>query len=334
MRIAIVTPSAASARTGNRHTAQRYAAFLRDAGHRVRTASAWDGAECDLMIALHARKSSESIARFRARFPARPLIVVLTGTDLYRDIRVDAAARRSLEAATLLVTLQDMGELELARRLRPKVRTVYQSARVARRARPALPPGRRRPRSPSRRRRAHAGDGRGSDAPRTRRPALPLDRRRGAFARTRVARGEPSPRGELENGGRRERGVRGRARRRSGARLAYPRQRRDARPGLSRLLPARRRARARASDRPRPHRPDVLPPAEGGRRRPAAALRAGRRTAGGARGRARGAPAHCGSDGKSAPCSPLSSTRTGAKLRRYISHGPKRCNSSRCSGVG
>jgi putative glycosyltransferase (TIGR04348 family) len=136
MRIAIVTPSAASARTGNRHTAQRYAAFLRDAGHRVRTASAWDGAECDLMIALHARKSSESIARFRARFPARPLIVVLTGTDLYRDIQVDAAARRSLEAATLLVTLQDMGALELARRLRPKVRTVYQSARVARRADP------------------------------------------------------------------------------------------------------------------------------------------------------------------------------------------------------
>jgi putative glycosyltransferase (TIGR04348 family) len=136
MRIAIVTPSASSTRTGNRHTAQRYAAFLRGAGHRVRVASAWDGAECDLMIALHARKSHDSIARFRARFGTRPLIVVLTGTDLYRDVRVDAAARRSLEVATLLVTLQDMGALELARRLRPKVRTVYQSARFARRAAP------------------------------------------------------------------------------------------------------------------------------------------------------------------------------------------------------
>ena len=136
MRIAIVTPSAASVRTGNRHTAQRYAAFLRGAGHRVRVASSWDGGACDLMIALHARKSHESIARFRARFPARPLIVVLTGTDLYRDIHVDAAARRSLEAATVLVTLQDMGALELAPRLRPKVRPVYQSARVSRRVRP------------------------------------------------------------------------------------------------------------------------------------------------------------------------------------------------------
>lgn len=136
MRIAIVTPAAASARTGNRHTAQRYAAFLRGAGHRVRVATSWDGSDCDLMIALHARRSHDSIARFRARFPARPLIVVLTGTDLYRDIRVDAAAQRSLEAATVLVTLQDMGALELASRLRPKVRPIYQSARVSRRARP------------------------------------------------------------------------------------------------------------------------------------------------------------------------------------------------------
>lgn len=136
MRISIVTPAAASTRTGNRHTAQRYAAFLRAAGHRVRVASSWDGTDCDLMIALHARKSHGSIARFRARRPGRPLVVVLTGTDLYRDIRTDPSAQASLQMATLLVTLQDMGGLELARRLRPKVRVIYQSARVSRRAAP------------------------------------------------------------------------------------------------------------------------------------------------------------------------------------------------------
>jgi putative glycosyltransferase (TIGR04348 family) len=136
MRIAIVTPAAASTRTGNRHTAQRYAAFLRGAGHRVRVASGWDGGECDLLIALHACRSHDSIARFHDRFPQRPLVVVLTGTDLYRDIRIDAGAQRSLERATLLVTLQDQGALELAPRLRPKVRVVYQSARVSRRAAP------------------------------------------------------------------------------------------------------------------------------------------------------------------------------------------------------
>ena len=130
MKITIITPSAGGTRTGNWHTAQRYAAFLRGAGHAVRTASRWDGAACDLMIALHARKSHDSIARFRRRFPDRPLVVVLTGTDLYRDLPADVSARASLELATLLVTLQDQAERELAPRLRQKVRVVYQSART------------------------------------------------------------------------------------------------------------------------------------------------------------------------------------------------------------
>jgi putative glycosyltransferase (TIGR04348 family) len=136
MRIAIVTPAAASTRTGNRHTAQRYAAFLRAAGHRVQVASSWDGDDCDLLLALHARRSHESIARFHARHPERPLVVVLTGTDVYRDIQDDPAARRSLELATLLITLQDQAGRELQRRWRGKVRVVYQSAGVARAATP------------------------------------------------------------------------------------------------------------------------------------------------------------------------------------------------------
>ena len=136
MRIGIVTPSATSTRTGNRHTAQRYATFLRAAGHRVHVASSWDGGECDLMVALHARRSHPSIARFRACYPARPLVVVLTGTDVYRDIRSDAAAQDSLELATLLITLQDQAGRELRRHLQGKVRVVYQSANVARAAAP------------------------------------------------------------------------------------------------------------------------------------------------------------------------------------------------------
>jgi putative glycosyltransferase (TIGR04348 family) len=136
VKIAIVTPAAASSRTGNRHTAQRYAAFLRSAGHAIRLAEEWDGRESDLLIALHARKSHESVARFRARFPERPLIVVLTGTDLYRDIRTDQSAQASLRLATLLVTLQDQGPSELPVRLREKTRVIYQSARAARLARP------------------------------------------------------------------------------------------------------------------------------------------------------------------------------------------------------
>src|SRR5258706_15949894 len=94
-----------------RHTATRWAAMLRSLGHRVRVSVRWDGRAADAMIALHARRSHASIARFRERFPASPLVVVLTGTDLYRDIRTDSDARASLVLADRLVVLQDMGRL-------------------------------------------------------------------------------------------------------------------------------------------------------------------------------------------------------------------------------
>jgi len=80
------------------------------------------------MIALHARRSADSIAAFAERHPDRPLIVVLTGTDLYRDIRSDAAAQRSLQLATHLVVLQAQGLDELAPALRAKCHVIYQSA--------------------------------------------------------------------------------------------------------------------------------------------------------------------------------------------------------------
>lgn len=131
MKIAIATPAAASFRTGNRHTAQRYAALLRGAGHRVRIMTAWDSAQCDLLIGLHAGKSHASIARYRSAYPDGPLIVVLTGTDLYRDIHTSTDAQASLDMATLLVVLQDRGRLELPARLHRKVRVIYQSADVA-----------------------------------------------------------------------------------------------------------------------------------------------------------------------------------------------------------
>ncbi|TMH79355.1 MAG: TIGR04348 family glycosyltransferase [Betaproteobacteria bacterium] len=130
MKIALITPARARSRSGNRHTAMRWAAMLRSLGHRVRVSVRWDGLAADVMIALHARRSHASIARFRERFPASPLVVVLTGTDLYRDIRTDRDARASLALADRLIVLQDMGKLELPARFRRKARVIYQSAQV------------------------------------------------------------------------------------------------------------------------------------------------------------------------------------------------------------
>ena len=86
----------------------------------------WDGEPADLMIALHARRSASSIREFAGQ--GRPCVVVLTGTDLYRDIHSDASAGQSLELARQLVVLQSAGIDELAPEFRGKAEVIYQSA--------------------------------------------------------------------------------------------------------------------------------------------------------------------------------------------------------------
>jgi putative glycosyltransferase (TIGR04348 family) len=132
MRILVVTPAPAGTATGNRVTALRWARILRGLGHRVTLAREYRGYRADLLVALHARKSSRSIARFRRERPAAPVVVALTGTDLYADLRSSPAARRSLDLATRLVVLQPMAVQALPGRARGKVRVILQSAAVPR----------------------------------------------------------------------------------------------------------------------------------------------------------------------------------------------------------
>jgi putative glycosyltransferase (TIGR04348 family) len=136
VKIALVTPAGRGTNNGNSHTALRWAQHLRALGHDVTVQLAWDGAPADLMLALHARRSHDSIARFAQLHPQRPVVVTLTGTDLYRDIRTDPQAQASLRLATRLIVLQDMGLRELTRKLRAKTDVVYQSARPVTRSAP------------------------------------------------------------------------------------------------------------------------------------------------------------------------------------------------------
>src|SRR5215216_4802459 len=103
MRIALVTPAGPGTRNGNRHTALRWAAFLRAAGHRVSVSTEDLSSNADVMLALHARRSHASIKAFPGH---KPLLVALTGTDVYRDIHRSAEARESLELAGRLIVLQ------------------------------------------------------------------------------------------------------------------------------------------------------------------------------------------------------------------------------------
>jgi putative glycosyltransferase (TIGR04348 family) len=122
----IVTPALADANNGNWQTARRWGSMLSGA-YRVRLAPSWDGGEEDALVALHARRSAASVARWRALRPLAPLIVVLTGTDLYRDIADDASAQASLRLADRLIVLNQLGPDLLPEGLKHKASVVLQS---------------------------------------------------------------------------------------------------------------------------------------------------------------------------------------------------------------
>lgn len=136
--IALLTPALAQANNGNWQTANRWAHMLRP-NYRVKLQSVWQDGNEALLIALHARRSAPAIRAWRERHPTRPVVLVLTGTDLYRDIADDAQARRSLQLADRLVVLNALGVAALPPEFRAKARVCLQSspARAPARARSA-----------------------------------------------------------------------------------------------------------------------------------------------------------------------------------------------------
>lgn len=143
--VVIVSPASAKSNNGNWHTAARWARFLsRD--YAVNVVKRWgdvrhrDAALPDAMVALHARRSAESIARYRDQRPRGGVLLALTGTDVYRDIHEDEAAKQSLALADRLVVLQPRALDELPARYRLKSAVIYQSANALT---PALRPVRR-----------------------------------------------------------------------------------------------------------------------------------------------------------------------------------------------
>jgi putative glycosyltransferase (TIGR04348 family) len=130
--LCIVTPALADANNGNWQTARRWAHMLR--GHyEVRLVKDWPDSNTtddgtDILLALHARRSAASVAAWAQAHPQKPLVLALTGTDLYRDIQSDASAQRSLALAQRLIVLQEQGPQALPEALRAKCRVVFQSS--------------------------------------------------------------------------------------------------------------------------------------------------------------------------------------------------------------
>ena len=127
--IRIAAPPGAAARSGNRISASRWARLLKDLGYRTQVQDGWAGESADCLVALHAWRNARAVSAFRHANPDRPLVVVLTGTDVYRDLRTHASARRSLDLADRLVVLQSEAIEALPPVVRDRAHIIYQSAR-------------------------------------------------------------------------------------------------------------------------------------------------------------------------------------------------------------
>lgn len=129
MKISLVTPAGKQSRAGNRTTAVRWARILRDLGHRVDISEADDGAGADMMIAVHAWRSADSITAFSDRFPDRPLVVLLAGTDIYAfQHSHPEETLRSMTRATELVCLHRLVHRAIPKRFGKKLRVIHQSS--------------------------------------------------------------------------------------------------------------------------------------------------------------------------------------------------------------
>lgn len=135
MKILLINPAGAQSHTGNHTTAQRWTRLLEESGHQIHVKHEWSGLSkrenWDLLIALHARKSFPTLQRFHRAHPHIPVIVALTGTDVYEDIESSSEAKQSLEIASRLIVLQPRAVDALPERLRGISRVIYQSATPA-----------------------------------------------------------------------------------------------------------------------------------------------------------------------------------------------------------
>ena len=131
MRIHIETPAPRNLATGNRVTASRWARLLRELGHRVTVSHRRRVPLCDLLVALHAGKSASVIGDFHRRFQDRPVVLALTGTDLYGSAIHRPAAQTALRIAERLVVLQPAGLDAIPPVFRHKGVVILQSAQAS-----------------------------------------------------------------------------------------------------------------------------------------------------------------------------------------------------------
>lgn len=126
---------------GNRITAERWRRILTRLGLRVEVIRSDDDPlpairQSDGLVALHARRSADLIRWYHFKFPDRPLVVAMTGTDLHGDFQRKGSpeyelCRESVQLADRLILLEPKSLELLPKSLHKKARVIFQSAEPA-----------------------------------------------------------------------------------------------------------------------------------------------------------------------------------------------------------
>lgn len=160
MKIGIVIPVVIGSRRGNEITALRWQALLTEMGHEV-VVTTWQQQvpDVDGLIALNAVRTQASVREFKQKYPDRPVVVCLTGTDLhgvfdddsggddenrvsstvaaspgqYSTAEFEASETRrlaesSLRLAERIILLEPRGMRKLPRDLQSRCVVIFQSA--------------------------------------------------------------------------------------------------------------------------------------------------------------------------------------------------------------
>lgn len=130
MKIVLITPALPHSRAGNRATAIRWKNILSELGHKIELKTAFISGQYDAMVALHSWRSAKSIRHFNDQHSEKPLIVALTGTDLYKFIKTHPKPTlHSIKIADALIALHDLAHLAIPNVYRKKISVIYQSAK-------------------------------------------------------------------------------------------------------------------------------------------------------------------------------------------------------------
>ena len=128
-RIEIVTPAPPGTLYGNRITALRWQKFLSRLNYQSTITEQWSGKLCDVLIALHGLRSHDSIEHFKKAHPDHPVVLIMTGTDIYRDLKNSKKVIQSMEMADAIVILQPDAIQSLPKKFHHKVQVIYQSVK-------------------------------------------------------------------------------------------------------------------------------------------------------------------------------------------------------------